>query len=67
MTWIISLVLGLLSWITGKKVNTDQQLGAEKASNESLREGQKDIRKANEAAKKVSKENPTDDPNNLDR
>lgn len=70
MIWsaLVSVGLWLLGLFTGKKRSTDERLGVEEATNAQLREGQKTIEAANEAAKKVEQEAADEpyDPNNRD-
>lgn len=66
-----TLITGVVLWFLGlfksNTTNTDQKLGAEVTTNAALQEGQKDIRKADDAAKKVDQtKGPIHDPNNLD-
>lgn len=75
MSWIGSIIAAIIGLFTGRTRKAGEQLGAEEAANKQLREGQRDIEAANEAAKKVEKDaadekfdpNDRDDPRNAGR
>ena len=63
---IISIVMAVVAWFTGRKQSVAEKLGAEEAANAQLRAGQDANRRADEAAKKVERNPPNVDPNDLD-
>lgn len=63
---IVSIVMAVIAWFTGRKQSVAEQLGMEEAANAQLRAGQDAIRRADDAAKKVERNPPNDDPNDLD-
>lgn len=65
--WIIGVVTWLIGLLTGRKRQTEEELGAKEAENVSLRAGIDTIRAADKAAKVADKEPGDADPDNLDR
>lgn len=63
---IVSIVMAVVAWFTGRKQSVAEKLGAEEAAYAQLRAGQDAIRRADEAAKKVERNPPARDPNDLD-
>lgn len=63
---IVSFVMAIIGWFVGRKTSTAEQLGVEEATNASLQSGMDAIRKADDAAKKVERNPPNVDPNDLD-